>query len=1117
MRLETLKHSAKAQLAQPLRLEDQKTPKTVPGMSVLPKLIWWTLTLCLRKNWRLYRQANVLITTGLFDLSWYVQSNSDIVLEGVDPVWHWLTVGWQEGRDPNPLFSTNWYLELNVDVADAGENPLMHYLSHGASEGRDPHPLFNNDWYLEQNPDVADVGANPLAHYLLYGASEGRSILPSRQKRVPVRQFDTFDTELERTTRKDLRDRYAANDVAGNQLVSIIMPTYNRAGLITTAIKSVVEQTHKNWELLIVDDGSDDETAMVVSNFTGDERIKYIKKEHGGVCRARNAGLNLAQGERVAFLDSDNSWDSEFLALLLAAIETNTIDIVYCGLKLRQKGWTVGYRGEEFNYAECLKSNYVDMNALMFKRSVIGDSRFDESIRRLNDWDFLLLVALSRNVEYVPFVGVSYSFHERADQISDSEPGIYKKIVHERHKNQRENEPLMTAQRAFAKLRLNVAILLAAPRENRNEWGDYHYATGLAQVLEQRGHKPRLYYHQEPIEGAPPDVTISLRGLSSHEFMAGTIKVIWSISHPELLTWQQIDDCDLLFCASLTWPRMLQWADKTNVFSLLQCTDQTRFFPHPDVCEQDGRVLFVGNSRKADRQIVRHAVETGVNLHIYGTNWEGSVPKSLLKGAYIPNEHLTEEYAVASVVLNDHWPSMKDFGYISNRVFDVTASGGVLVSDYMAGIQRVFGDAVSTYLSTEDFLPVLERSMAHSCSADRTAIATWVNENHTFQNRADDILARVEEFVLARKGETFRRTVDKPAVALLGTVKSLRVGLVPQVSGASITPSAFIRLVQPLTSELNELTVDLKRVDQQEDPQYLNAVIVSGTAFDNLELAERFLERSVRRQTPLIVDVDEAFHIMDESHPQFSEYQSKIDALILMMESADEIWCSTAPLQDSLNARFGQSIIIPDSLDPRLWRSYRDFINSPQREDNDCLELLYTGNVSHGSDLDMIMPVLDELEKAVPIRLTVVGVAGDISSRSWIRRLTPGVNPIYPRFAPWIRRQAPLFDVGIAPLVDNAFNQFKSDLKILEYRAMGLVPMASASQPYLDSKAIENQSLCSDPEAWLDRLRSFASDPEKLGHLKESVEGQKHYIWEERSAIETGNRMVNRLRELRSF
>jgi glycosyltransferase involved in cell wall biosynthesis len=264
----------------------------------------------------------------------------------------------------------------------------------------------------------------------------------------------------------------------------------------------------------------------------------------------------------------------------------------------------------------------------------------------------------------------------------------------------------------------------------------------------------------------------------------------------------------------------------------------------------------------------------------------------------------------------------------------------------------------------------------------------------------------------------------------------------------------------------------------------------------------------------VVVDVDEAFHIMDESHPQFAEYRPKLDALNLLMESADEIWCPTVPLQDSLIARFGQTILMPNSIDPRLWCTYRDSANSPSRDEHDPFELLYVGSVTHGSDLEMIMPVLDQLEKTTPIRLTVIGTSVRISQRSWIRQINPGVNSAYPRFAPWLRRQASLFDVGIAPLIENVFNRFKSDRQILEYQAMGLVPMASAVQPYLDSEVITDQMLCSDPEAWLNSLQSLAADPERLGHLKESVRGQSCYIWEERSAVEAGNRIANRLRQL---
>jgi len=326
-----------------------------------------------------------------------------------------------------------------------------------------------------------------------------------------------------------------------------------------------------------------------------------------------------------------------------------------------------------------------------------------------------------------------------------------------------------------------------------------------------------------------------------------------------------------------------------------------------------------------------------------------------------------------------------------------------------------------------------------------------------------------------------------------------------------MTSSAYIRLVQPLTSELEEVAVDLVRVDPQEKPADLDAIIVSRTAFDELAQAESFLEQSAKQGIPVVVDVDDAFHLMDESHPQFREYQPKLDALNLLMGSADEIWCSTDPLKDSLKTRYGQTILIPNSIDPRLWRTYRNFADDPQRDEHDHLELLYAGSVTHGSDLEMIMPILDQLEKTIPIRLTVIGIAPDISQRAWIRRLDPDSNSAYPRFAPWLRRQASLFDVGIAPLVDTSFNQFKSDLKILEYRAMGLVLLASACQPYVDSKATDSQSLCSDAEDWMERLQLLASDSIELEQRKRSVSEQVDYLWEERSAVATGNLIVDRL------
>ena len=90
-----------------------------------------------------------------------------------------------------------------------------------------------------------------------------------------------------------------------NELVSIIMPSWNTGNFIAESIQSVINQTYKNWELIIVDDCSTDNTDEVVS-FYKDQRIKYLKNEkNSGAAITRNKDLREAQGERIAFLDSD--------------------------------------------------------------------------------------------------------------------------------------------------------------------------------------------------------------------------------------------------------------------------------------------------------------------------------------------------------------------------------------------------------------------------------------------------------------------------------------------------------------------------------------------------------------------------------------------------------------------------------------------------------------------------------------------------------------------------------------------------------------------------------------------------------------------------------------------
>ena len=103
-------------------------------------------------------------------------------------------------------------------------------------------------------------------------------------------------------------------------LVSVIIPTFNRADIIRETLDSVLAQTYSNFEAIVIDDGSADRTRAVVSAYR-DPRIKYSYKENGGLSSARNAGLDLARGEFIAFLDSDDVWHSWKLAAQVDAAD----------------------------------------------------------------------------------------------------------------------------------------------------------------------------------------------------------------------------------------------------------------------------------------------------------------------------------------------------------------------------------------------------------------------------------------------------------------------------------------------------------------------------------------------------------------------------------------------------------------------------------------------------------------------------------------------------------------------------------------------------------------------------------------------------------------------------
>lgn len=119
-------------------------------------------------------------------------------------------------------------------------------------------------------------------------------------------------------------------------LVSVIMPAYNAAAFIEEAIVSVQAQSVSDWELLVIDDGSNDSTQSIVAELAGrDDRIRlFANPENVGVAKTRNRGMELFRGRYVAFLDSDDYWEPQMLEKMVARAEETAADIVYCSYAL---------------------------------------------------------------------------------------------------------------------------------------------------------------------------------------------------------------------------------------------------------------------------------------------------------------------------------------------------------------------------------------------------------------------------------------------------------------------------------------------------------------------------------------------------------------------------------------------------------------------------------------------------------------------------------------------------------------------------------------------------------------------------------------------------------------
>lgn len=214
--------------------------------------------------------------------------------------------------------------------------------------------------------------------------------------------------------------------------VSAIIATYNMGQFLDNAIQSVLSQSCPNLELLVIDDGSTDNTREVVASFETDSRLRYYWQPNSGQTRAKNVGINLSRGRFIAFCDADDQWTTDKIQLQLPAFNgSEQIAVVYSrSHKIDTDGLLI-VNGENLRSFPSGKvtqqlfiENFVCFGTAMIRRNCLFDTGvFDETLRMGIDWD--LWLRLSTKYEFCYVDAVTYLYRVWPGQMSRNWRGRY--------------------------------------------------------------------------------------------------------------------------------------------------------------------------------------------------------------------------------------------------------------------------------------------------------------------------------------------------------------------------------------------------------------------------------------------------------------------------------------------------------------------------------------------------------------------------------------------------------------------------------------------------------------------------------------------------------------------
>lgn len=401
-------------------------------------------------------EVEALLTSSIFQPHWYAAQIDGYFRSHRSAAEHFVREGMSRLCSPHPLLMPQiWPSDLR-DAWRRGEVTTFLQCLRASPDMQPPlGPLFYPQRLAADATLVSEQPGGSLGHFLSTANDEDELPTPlvkarlgdvratwkptierlkrhnrlSRRRTTPI-----WQKEREHSWLSSLPSHREWPGIAESPQFTIVMPAWNRAEMIARAVQSVLAQTCPSWELIIVDDGSEDDTAAIAESFAAtDARITVIRGEHRGVSEARNAGLAGARGSLVAFLDTDNIWLPEYLETMARGMRSSGALAAYAGIKIRG-GTDVTYRVFDGDLDHLLVLNHIDLNVLVVDREIAQDLKFDVELRRWVDHDFAIRVAHRTDLHFMPFIACVYDTQNRVqNRISTREPDAWQWVVLGKH------------------------------------------------------------------------------------------------------------------------------------------------------------------------------------------------------------------------------------------------------------------------------------------------------------------------------------------------------------------------------------------------------------------------------------------------------------------------------------------------------------------------------------------------------------------------------------------------------------------------------------------------------------------------------------------------------------